>query len=92
MEQRKEPEPNPSPTSVDPDSLFRLKPDPEPEKKRRERAKTRTFWFLTVPLAAVLAFGLAVYMNANIFLPAWGIITIVLWGGIESASEKDSSE
>jgi hypothetical protein len=48
----------------------------------------RKYWFLTVPLAGVMALGLSIVMQANIFFPAWGVLTILVWG-VTSAAEKE---
>ena len=75
------------PTSVDPQKLSMMQPDDNPEKGKREKGKTREFWVLIIPLAAVIAFALSIFVGANIFLPAWGIMTLVLYG-VSHAKEE----
>lgn len=55
--------------------------DDRPEKEKREKQEVRSLWFLWVPLAAVFAFFLTLMANdGGVFLPAWGVLSVVLWG------------
>jgi len=77
------------PTSVDPRDLgLSLQPDPEPERKRKEKKRAQTLWAIIVPIAAVLALGLSIVSGANLFLPAWFVFSLLLWGGVEGMEKE----
>jgi hypothetical protein len=77
---------NPFPTSVSAESLIRRPAPPDPEKARK--LSFRKFWFLCVPLGAVLSAGACVLFQTDIFWPAWGVFCVILWGMMSSKEEK----
>jgi hypothetical protein len=76
------------PTSVDVSTLRTFRPDPRPDEEQRKKIKRQQFWFLVVPVAAFLAFGLCILLGANVFLPAWAVFCLVGWGISEGLEEK----
>jgi hypothetical protein len=77
---------NPFPTSVSATSLVRPLAPPDPEKARK--LGFRKFWFICVPLGAVLAVGLSILTQANIFFPCWAVCSVILWGASSAKEEK----
>jgi hypothetical protein len=77
---------NPFPTAVSAESLVRRPAPPDPEKARK--LGFRKFWFLCAPLGAVLALGLSILIQANVFLPAMAVFSVILWGVLSSKEEK----
>ena len=62
----------------------------EPQPSRKDELKK--FWVLYAGLGAVMAFVLCVLTNANVFLPAWGLSTLVIWAVCDSQKkEKERS-
>lgn len=54
--------------------------DPEPDRKKVEKSDTRTFWFLWVPLGALLGFvGCVIGQSGAYLFPVWGVSTVALW-------------
>jgi hypothetical protein len=66
--------PDKFPTSVSMEQLYGPKFKPDPPKSGMRR-----FWFICVPVGFVLGFALSVIIGANIWLPAWGISTLLIW-------------
>ena len=55
--------------------------DPAPAKAKADKLDLRKFWFLWVPGGALGAFMLTLWANSGgVFLPAWFVITMLLWG------------
>lgn len=62
--------------------------DPEPDRKKAEKQDTRLFWFLWVPLGALVGFFACVIGNSGgFFIPVWGVTTFVLWAVTGESSE-----
>jgi hypothetical protein len=62
--------------------------DPHPEQERRDKSDTRAFWFLWIPLGAVVGFFACVVGDSGgFFLPVWGVTTLLLWGMFGRSSE-----
>lgn len=60
---------------------FPLVPDPKVIRDQRREADKRALWFLWVPLGAVVAFVITLLSGeGSVFLPAWGVISVILWG------------
>lgn len=74
------------PISVSTESLVRRPAPPDPEKARK--LGFRKFWFLCVPLGAAMALGLSILIQSNVFFPAWGVFSVILWGVMSSKEEK----
>ena len=69
-------------TSVSTQELFGVQPKkPEPPNEMRR------FWFVDVPVAGVLALGLSIVMQQNIFFPCWAVLAFLVWG-VRSTAEK----
>ncbi len=64
--------------------------DPAPKLAKTRQHKFRTFWFLWVPGGALAAFVVTLLTGAaGVFLPVWGVATLLLWGvGSTFAEEK----
>ena len=72
---------NKFPTSVE---LHKIKfVEPEPDRG----AELLRFWVLCVPLAGLISLVLCVIMGPEVFLPAWAMLTLVVWVVVE-ANEK----
>ena len=58
--------------------MFPIVEDARPENERKRKAATRAFWFFWVPSGAFIA-GIISLISGypGLFLPVWGIITIV---------------
>lgn len=55
--------------------------DPVPAKEAAENLDKRKFWFVCVPLGAVIAFVLAVVAESGgVFCFAWPVVSLLLWG------------
>ena len=67
-----------------------LVPDPKVIRDRNREADKRALWFLWVPLAAVIAFVIALLSGeGGVFLPAWGVISVILWGAASGFRKGD---
>jgi hypothetical protein len=77
---------NSFPTSVSAESLIRRPAPPDPEKARK--LDFQKFWFLCVPLGAVLALGLSILILSNVFLPATAVFSVIIWGVMSTKEEK----
>lgn len=65
------------------------KEDPKPAKEAADKLDMRKFWFLCVPLGAVIAFVLALVAdNGGVFVFSWPVISLVLWGASKGLGEK----
>jgi hypothetical protein len=54
--------------------------DPEPDRKKAEKLDTRKFWFLWIPLGALVGFFACVVGNDGaLFLPVSGLTVFGLW-------------
>ena len=61
--------------------------DSEPDRKKAEKQDTRLFWFLWVPLGALVGFFACVIGNSGgFFIPVWGVTTFVLWAAFGKSS------
>ncbi len=63
------------------DACLYQQDDPEPEKRAAHDPDKRSFWFMWVPLGALGAAMLSMWAESGgVFLPAWFVITMLLWG------------
>lgn len=62
------------------DNNFYQQPDPEPDRKKTESSELRKFWFLFVPLGALVGFvACVVGESGGYFIPVSGITIFALW-------------
>lgn len=67
-------------TRQDFDNSFFQQEDPEPEKKRKKQTDFRVFWFIYVPLGALIGFAATVLSGLGpIFFPVWGLTVLFMW-------------
>ena len=63
--------------------------DPKPAKDAADKLDTRKFWFVCVPLGAVVAFVASlVAQSGGVFLPCWVVVSLLIWGGMSGLGEK----
>jgi hypothetical protein len=63
------------------DARMYIQGDPAPEQAASQELDKRSFWFMWVPLGALGAFLLTMWAGSGgVFLPAWFVITMLLWG------------
>lgn len=61
--------------------------DSEPDRKKAEKQDTRLFWFLWVPLGALVGFFACVVGGSGAyFIPVGGITAFVLWAALGKSS------
>lgn len=54
--------------------------DPKPDQERKKRTDTRVFWFIYVPLGALVGFAAAIVgQNDGLFFPVWGLTVLFMW-------------
>lgn len=54
--------------------------DPKPEKERQKKTDLRVFWFVYVPLGALVGFAATVVSGVGpMFFPVWGLTVMFMW-------------
>ena len=54
--------------------------DPKPDQERKKRTGTRVFWFIYVPLGALVGFAATVVgQSGGFFFPVWGVAVLFMW-------------
>lgn len=62
------------------DNYFYQQEDPEPEKKRQKKTDFRVFWFVYVPLGALVGFAATILSGVgSLFFPVWGLTVLFMW-------------
>ena len=61
----------------------------EKEKERQATHEFRGFVFLCVPLGAIIAFFITLMADSGgVFLPAWGVCSLILFGVFSSVKRE----
>ena len=75
------------------DAAIRQQDDPAPIKAKTDKHNFRTFWFVCVPGGALAAFLLTLLsQDGGVFIPAWAVGSMVLWGITSSFTKEDPGD